>query len=122
MVVYGGWAVFANADHGAAVSIRAGLVQGTYSLVLTFLMTLVTESLHAKLGGTALGNVAVVGIVCMILFVTPFGIHMLNGTPEILMTILPGFLIGCVYTAVYVVGLHRGTKQMATGLKADVTD
>ena len=50
-VVYGGWAVYANIEHGTTIGIRSGLVQGTYSLVLTFIMTLVTEWLFTMLAG-----------------------------------------------------------------------
>lgn len=114
-VVYGSWAVYANIDHGDMIGVRSGLVQGTYSLVLTFLMTLLTEWLFAKLGAVPLGPSVVTGTVCVMLFTTAYGIHALVGTPEILMTILPGFIVGSAYTAIYVWGLQRGTKPAISG-------
>ncbi len=102
-VVYGGWAYYANSAHGEMIAMRSGLVQGSYSLALTFLMTLVTEYLFARL--RALWSTTVT--VSVILFVSAYTIHMVVGTPEILMTILPGYVIGTVYTAAYVLGLRR---------------
>lgn len=103
-VVYGGWAYFVNESHGQDLAMMIGLVQGSYSFALTFVMTLVTEWLFLKCNGQFF---TIMAIVCTALFVTPYLIHMLIGTPEILMTILPGFVIGSIYTGVYVVGLKK---------------
>ena len=109
-VGYGAWAWYANLDHGADVAMRSGLVQGGYSLILTFLMTLVTEFLYAKFVDLVAGTVMTTGVVSVILFVSAYSIHAIVGTPEILMTITPGFIIGTIYTYVYVLGLRRSTK------------
>lgn len=103
-VVYGGWAYFVNAEHGQELAMMIGLVQGSYSFALTFVMTLVTEWLFRRCNGQF---AMIMGVVCTALFVTPYAIHMLIGTPEILMTILPGFVIGSIYTGVYVMGLKK---------------
>jgi hypothetical protein len=114
-LVYGGWAAFANSEHGPAISMRSGFVQGSYSLVLTFAMTMVTEWLFDRFShGTTLPAsiriAALMAIICSGLFSTAYAIHMLVGTPEILMTILPGFLIGSVYTFIYILGLQSGNR------------
>ena len=107
--VYGAWAYYANSDHGTMVAMRSGLVQGGYSLLLTFVMTLVTEFMFARLGSLWLTSATV----SVILFLSAYTIHMLVGTPEILMTILPGYVIGTIYTIVYVVGLRRALPVRA---------
>lgn len=112
---YGGWAVFANIGHGMSIAVRSGLIQGTYSLILTFAMTLVTEWLFRRLVGFPFGATLTVVLISSVLFTTAFSIHYLVGTPEILMTILPGFFIGLVYTSAYVVGLGKGTKAVGQG-------
>lgn len=112
---YGGWAIFANYGHGMSIAVRSGLIQGTYSLILTFAMTLVTEWLMGKLGRYPLGSILTVVLISTVLFCTAFAIHYLVGTPEILMTILPGFVIGLVYTSVYVVGLRRSAHPVGEG-------
>ena len=73
-------------------------------------MTSVTEWLFSKLAEMLMGAVATTGIVCLVLFASSYGINALVGTPEILMTILPGFIFGSIYTSVYVWGLQRGKK------------
>lgn len=111
-LVYGSWAAYANFDHGMSIATRSGLVQGTYSLVLTFAMTLVTEWLFGRLCRLPGGMVFTVVIVSGVLFATAYVIHRLVGTPEILMTILPGFVIGSIYTSIYVLGLSHGTNAV----------
>ena len=118
MLVYGGWAVYANFDHGLAIAQRSGFVQGSYSFVLTFLMTLVTESLFAKIAPRYRMALTTV-LVSVILFTSAYSIHMLVGTPEILMTIFPGFVIGTAYTLVYVIGLTRAVQLRAQTVVAN---
>jgi hypothetical protein len=114
LVGYGGWAWYANLDHGAAIAMRSGLVQGGYSLVLTFLMTLVTEALYSNWQHVAGGVIWTTTVVSAILFSSAFTIHLLVGTPEILMTITPGFFIGTIYTYFYVQGLRAVNNAKAS--------
>ena len=106
-VAYGGWAYYANSAHGPEIAMRSGLVQGTYSLVLTFLMTLVTEWLFLAFARVPARIASAMVVISVVLFLSAYGIHMIVGTPEILMTIVPGWIIGSVYTLVYLLGLKR---------------
>ena len=106
-VAYGGWAFYANSSHGDMIALRSGVVQGSYSFVLTFVMTIVTEWLFTKLYGKLLWLPTLMVIVCSVLFTTAYTINMIAGTPEILMTIFPGFVIGSIYTLIYVIGLSK---------------
>lgn len=110
-VGYGGWAWYANLDHGADIALRSGLVQGGYSLVLTFLMTIVTEHLFTSWQHHSNAAIRTTLTVSTILFCSAYTIHMLVGTPEILMTITPGFIIGTIYTYIYVLGLLASSKS-----------
>lgn len=101
---YGGWAYFVNMGHGQDLATMVGLVQGGYSFALTFFMTLLTEWLFRKCNGRL---AMIMTIVCTALFIMPYVIHILIGTPEILMTILPGFVMGTFYTGFYVTGLKK---------------
>ena len=111
MVAYGLWAWWANLAHGDMVAIRSGLVQGGYSLVLTFVMTLVTEVVHLKLRHLPGAAFVTTAMLSVLLFVSAYVIHRLVGTPEILMTILPGWVIGTLYTFFYILGLSRLTRR-----------
>ena len=116
---YGGWAYFANMEHGVAVAMRAGLVQGTYSLVLTFFMTLFTEFAFVKIYGLPFAKVLTTAAIAIVLSSTAYFIHLFVGTPEIIMTILPGALIGTTYTFMYIVGLERSmTRNLNHNVKA----
>ena len=108
---YGAWAWYANLDHGPDIAMRSGLVQGGYSLVLTFLMTIVTEALYSSWQHQIAVVIRTTAFVSSILFCSAYTIHMFVGTPEILMTITPGFVIGTIYTYVYVLGLHNASKS-----------
>ena len=110
-VAYGGWAYFANLEHGSAIAMRAGLVQGSYSLVLTFFMTLFTEFAFVKIYGLPFAKLLTTGAIAIVLTSTAYFIHLFVGTPEIIMTILPGALIGTTYTFMYIVGLERSMMR-----------
>ena len=105
-VVYGGWAFWVNVGHSQAAGISAGLLQGSYSFFLTLCMTLVMEYLMFKFKRLPQRGLLTVSIVSIITFLVAYSLHWLNGTPEILLTILPGFVIGLVYSIVYVMGLR----------------
>ena len=109
-VAYGGWAFWANLEHGDAVAMRAGLLQGSYSFALTFASTLLMEGLYAffvRRGDALRARLATVAVTAVILLAVPVALHMLAGTPEIAMTVAPGFAIGMVYTWIYVAALTR---------------
>lgn len=106
-VGYGLWAAYANESHGSAAALRAGVVQGSYSFVLTLVMSLVTEWVYARLDGVRLRAPLTVAAVVGALFGTAYGINAVAGTPEIVATIAPGFAIGALYTGAYVLGLLK---------------
>lgn len=83
----------------------AGLLQGSYSFVLTLTMTLVMEYLMTALRALPGRGALTVMLVSAMTFSVAYGLQSLNGTPEVLLTILPGFFLGTIYCAVYVAGL-----------------
>lgn len=76
-------------------------------MVLTFSTTWIMEFLHDRLSRTGHEVPLTIVIVAVLLFMTAYTINYIAGTPEILATITPGFIIGMVYTTVYVVSLNR---------------
>lgn len=108
---YGAWAYLVNSMHGAAAAIKAACVQGAYSFVITFFMTLLIEALyrgialvfaHGKLTKTL-----TVLVTCSIIFSTSWWVNAMAGTPEIFGTVILGYVIGGIYTSSYVFGLAR---------------
>lgn len=106
-LVYGAWAWFANMDHGDAMARRAGLLQGSYSFVLTFCSTLLMEWIYGRCAGAAHARLVTIGLTGAVLLTVPVTLHLLAGTANILLTILPGFFVGMAYTTAYVSALAR---------------
>ena len=115
LVGYGLWAAYANAAHGGETALRAGLVQGSYSFLLTLVMSVATEWIYRWFAGLPLRAMWTIAAVAAALFMTAFAVNAAAGTPEIIATIAPGFAIGTFYTSVYVMALARGqAKQRVT--------
>ena len=107
---YGGWALGCNLSHGLDMGLKSGFVQGTISFFITIVSNLLMETVYRFTGSR------VITIVTSIFtFVgTSFTVNYIVGTPEILLTIAPGALIGSIYTISYVATLHKVEKAKAT--------
>ena len=106
-VAYGGWGWWVNLGYGKFVAVKAGLVQGSYSFLLTFFSTLLMEWLYARLKGQPFPVVTTTVLTSVLLFIVAFCIQTAAGPPEVLLTILPGYVVGTVYSGVYVAGLAK---------------
>lgn len=111
---YGGWAVFVNWSYGMAAWVKAGIVQGSYSFILTLCMTLLLEGVF-RLNNRLFNKEHVINwvtiiICCGAIFSVSWGVNAVAGTPEILRTVILGYIIGGIYSITYVYGLAR-TEQ-----------
>ena len=107
---YGGWAYYANYMHGLMAGVKAAVVQGGYSFALTFTMTMLMEKIFHLFRNPVKRFVITFLGTCFILYFTSWFINYLAGTPEIFMTILPGYIIGTVMTFFYTMFLFRTLK------------
>jgi hypothetical protein len=107
LIVYGGWAFFVNSEYGTQAGMKAALVQGSYSFVLTLCTTLIMEFLWQALQTVPRPVMATIVITNSFTFITAYSINWIFGTPAILLTILPGFTIGIAFTSVYVISLLK---------------
>jgi len=94
-------------SHGSSAAIKAAVVQGGYSFVLTCLLSLLIESLFQRYCHWRYGVLLTGVFVCGLLYGLSWGINVLAMTPEILWTILPGALISTIFTASYLLGLKE---------------
>ena len=106
-LAYGGWAFYVNYAHGLDAATKAAFTQGSYSFIVTLVMTLLMEYLFRLLSNPGLRFCVTFFGTCAVLYSSSWGVNVLAGTPEILMTILPGVVIGTVYTFVYTLSLAR---------------
>ena len=106
---YGVWAYLVNSQHGATTAFKAACVQGSYSFILTFVMTLLIEMLYKLFAWASrlerLTRVGTIVSVCAIIYTTSWWINVLAGTPEIFDTVILGYVVGGIYTIGYVQSL-----------------
>ena len=107
LIGYGGWAYIVNLDHGVSAAFKAALTQGGYSFAVTLVLTLLMESVYPLSDKPWLRFNLTCTLTCLMLYATSWGINALVGTPEILLTILPGAVISTVYTVSYTLALGR---------------
>ena len=109
LIAYGGWAYLVNSMHGNYAAVKAACVQGSYSFLLTFLMTILIELLYrvswAITKVDLLSKVLTIVVTCSIIFSASWWVNVLAGTPEIFNTVILGYVVGGVFTASYVIGL-----------------
>ncbi len=113
---YGSWAIFVNFMHGKESALKAGLVQGGYSFILTFFMTLLLEAIFHRalrfLGMQMLAILLTVFVSCSIVFSGSWLVNYLSGTPEIFNTVILGYIFGGLYSMAYTVGLAKETSNL----------
>jgi len=108
---YGSWAVFVNFMHGKESAFKAGLVQGCYSFILTFFMTLLLEAIYYKalrwVGAEKAAIALTVFLSCTLVFSGSWFVNYLSGTPEIFNTVILGYIFGGLYSLIYTFGLAK---------------
>ncbi len=102
----GSWAAFANLAHPMPAPLRAGLLQGALSAVITLLLKRGIEWLARRFSGLAalLVPPLAAGVVSASLLTI---IHMIGGTPEIGRTIAVPWTVATTYAALYNFSLWR---------------
>lgn len=107
---YGGWAIFANFEHGIKPGVIAGLVQGVYAFISTLSITHIARWVFLKFNcawrGITVGFIASF----IVMIALPLSVHNLAGTPDIWQTILPGLIWGSIYLIGFLISLdvvHR---------------
>lgn len=112
-VAYGGWAGFANSDHGARAAWLAGLTQAAMSFVTTFLLTLLGDWILRRCARVWTQLAAAVLVTPAVVAVVLASVHLAARTPNVRLTILPSVVGGTVFCVAYVaarrtrLGLHK---------------
>ena len=111
MLVYGGWAIFANFEHGRSAWLMAGIIQGIYAFGSTLAITVVAYWAYIRIGSGIQGILCSFGLSFLVMLSIPVSIHTVAGTPDILQTILPGLIWGSGYLIAYLVLTDRKKKS-----------
>lgn len=105
----GGWALFANREHGFARAWAPALAQGTLSGLITLVLKRALEAMNGRFPG-ALAYVAPPAITAGVILAVLVAIHRLIGTPEIVRTIAVPWTVSTLYAVVYTATLVKGAK------------
>ena len=100
LIIYGGWAIVTNFQYGPGAYWLSGLAQGLYAFVSTLSITVVARylyGLYGRYGYGAQGVVAAYFSTAVLMLTVPLSLHFAVATPNILPTILPGFIGGLCY-------------------------
>ncbi|QUJ66588.1 hypothetical protein KDD30_10485 [Photobacterium sp. GJ3] len=102
-LIQGSWAIYSNIEYGVWLGIKAGLVQGTCSLLMTFSVTqfmqFLINSIHG-INSTMKFSVVFIAACCGMTLVQATA-HWIANTPEILITIFPAISVGTIYCFLY---------------------
>ncbi len=107
LVFYGAWAAWANRMHEMGMIVRASVTQGLYSAAITLVMTSLVEALYRGDAPRASRLFRAIAATVVVLVLFSSGIHLLVGTQEIFMTVLPSWVFGSLYAGAYAVGLSQ---------------
>jgi len=109
LFAYAVWAYMMNSEHGFPAAIKAAAVQGGYSFLLTFVMTLLIEALYRYVSAVVeTENIKIAltwTITCSIIYTGSWWVNVIAGTPEVFDTVILGYVVGGIYTLAYVLGL-----------------
>lgn len=109
---YGGWAVYANYEHGIHAGLMAGCVQGVYAFFSTLSITQVARTAYVKHQGGLRGMLAGFSLSALVMLTIPLVVHHLAGTPDLLQTILPGLIWGSLYLIGFLISLDMKMRAL----------
>lgn len=107
---YGGWAYLANFGHSSTAAFKAFFTQGSYSFVITLTLALAIEGMFRWMKKIAYRACWVTLIACLMLYSSSWTVNYIAGTPNIILTILPGAIVSTVYTILYVWTLNKVSR------------
>lgn len=115
VIGYGGWALFSNLAEDSAlaaqtIALRAAIIQGSYAGLLTLVNLVVLETIFLRLNHrlSCRNNIIATLLIAtgaQYSLIVP--VHWLNATPNILLTLLPGLIIGSCFSTAYLLSLKQ---------------
>ncbi|WP_432455528.1 MULTISPECIES: hypothetical protein [unclassified Agarivorans] len=94
---YGAWAALVNREYGPVVSLRAGLVQGSYAFVSTALISYVARAVLQRWGYHQHIRYLAMLLSWLVMLSIPSLLHLWQHTPNWQQAMLPGVLFGSLY-------------------------
>jgi len=110
-VGYGGWAVYANYEHGVHAWAMAGSIQAIYAFVSTLSITHVARWTFIKYKCGIRGVLVGFLMSFIVMLAIPLSVHNFFGTPDILQTIFPGLIWGSIYLLGFLATLEIARRK-----------
>ena len=104
---YGGWSLYINNDGHIMSAMSYALYYGSYSFIITLVTARLMEWLYRTLQPHPRATPLTVAITCLLLIIGTWFVNYIVGTPNILLTILPGISFSTVFILTYVTALSR---------------
>jgi hypothetical protein len=104
---YGGWAIYANYEHGIHAWMMAGAVQAIYAFISTLSITHIARKVFIKYDCGVRGVMAGFIASFIVMLAIPLLVHSFFGTPNIWQTILPGLIWGSIYLIGFLLTLDK---------------
>lgn len=104
------WAYWANRTDPNQAMV-SGLFQGGVNLFTTAFGSAALEVLYIRIGGSYLGKVFCVVIVSSFSLGLMLAAHLFAETPNILLTVLPVYIVVVLFCSSYIFGLNKIKKQ-----------
>lgn len=105
-LTWGTWAFIANFV-SLKTALVAGFSQASVSFVTTLIGSILLELLFVSLGGSTLAITMSVAIVSSISLTSMLWVHLSNETPNVILTILPIYIVVVSYCYFYLLGLRN---------------
>lgn len=112
MLLWGSWAAIVHLEYPLPVQLRAAFTQAAISGGFTFIGVALLEAIFARTSGLWRVPLAGIGTFTFI-FCSVVVIHLLSGTPNIVLTIAPTMTLSFFYCLGYAASLARLATQTA---------
>lgn len=111
LIIYGSWAAFANIEFGFPIATKSFIGQGLYAFCSTMFLSAIALTFYNYFGNT-LSSVHWTLAICLVAMgLLPLIIHSIIDTPNIIKSILPGFLWGSAYVYFLLLSHHNRSKK-----------
>ncbi|MDA8693626.1 hypothetical protein N9L91_00290 [Pseudomonadales bacterium] len=119
MFGYGGWAYYSNLPANGEsemldIAFRAGIIQGGYSAILTLTSIILLEAVLKNINHRLTINFSITATLIIVgaaQYAIIIPVHLANSTPNILITLLPGFIIGTLFNFAYLLSIKNKYVQ-----------
>lgn len=111
-LIWGGWALVANWHSDPTHALMAGLLQGTFSGILTLLMAMAVTTLFRRLPDNPLRMLLPALLIVSVSFTLLYLLHSWHQTPALWQTIIPPSSMAFAYCLFLSVRLHREARAL----------